>query len=183
MVLHCTAMQIEKATHEAKEGSVLLCENLRFHIEETGKAVGKDEKKSTVRATKEQIAAFSRGLSALGDVFVFEAFGAAHRPHASIAGVDCPQRVAGLLMKREMNYYAQVLGAPQRPFLAIIGGAKVSDKIQVIENLLGLVNEMVGLCLCAAARPALCRARSAPLPFTATCHLSTACALCCAALS
>jgi phosphoglycerate kinase len=79
----------------------------------------------------------------LGDVFVFEAFGAAHRPHASIVGVDCQQRVAGLLMKKEMNYYAQVLGEPKRPFLAILGGAKVSDKIQVIDNLLGLVNDMI----------------------------------------
>lgn len=139
----CIGEAVEKATHEAKDGTVILCENLRFHIEETGKAISNDEKKATVRATKEAVAAFNRGLSALGDVFVFEAFGAAHRPHASIVGVSCEPRVAGLLMKREMEYYAQVLGAPQRPFTAIIGGAKVSDKILVIENLLGLVNNMI----------------------------------------
>jgi len=118
-----------------------LCENLRFHIEETGKGVG--EKQEELKASKSDIEKFSRELSKLGDIFVFEAFGAAHRPHASIVGIDLPQRVAGLLMKKELAYYAQVLGQPQRPFLAILGGSKISDKIKVIFNLLDLVDEMI----------------------------------------
>jgi phosphoglycerate kinase len=76
-------------------------------------------------------------------VFVFEAFGAAHRPHSSINGIKIPIRVAGLLMQKELEIFSQVLGAPKRPCLAILGGAKISDKILVIENLLDLVDEMI----------------------------------------
>ena len=76
-------------------------------------------------------------------MFCFEAFGAAHRPHSSIIGINLPQRVAGHLMNKELTYYGNVLGSPQRPFLAIVGGAKISDKILVLENLLELVDEMI----------------------------------------
>jgi phosphoglycerate kinase len=79
----------------------------------------------------------------LGDVFVFEAFGAAHRPHSSIIGINHPQRLAGHIMNKEMSYYGKVLSDPNRPFLAIIGGAKVSDKILVLENMLDLVDELI----------------------------------------
>jgi 3-phosphoglycerate kinase len=79
-----------------------------------------------VKADKADVQSFSRKLSSLGDIFVFEAFGAAHRPHASIVGIECKQRVAGLLMKKELDYWAKVMGQPKKPVLAIIGGAKVS---------------------------------------------------------
>jgi len=132
---------VEKAVTNCKSGSVFLLENLRFHIEETGKGVTGQGKK--VKADPQSVNRFRKGLSALGDVFVMEAFGAAHRPHSSIVGVDIPQRVAGLLMKKELDVYQEVLGEPKRPFLSIIGGSKVSDKIKVIENMLNLVDEMV----------------------------------------
>mmetsp|Transcript_7565 Transcript_7565/g.10714 ORF Transcript_7565/g.10714 Transcript_7565/m.10714 type:complete len:387 (+) Transcript_7565:1006-2166(+) len=75
--------------------------------------------------------------------YVFEAFGAAHRPHASVVGIDLPQRVAGLLVKKELTYYSKVLGNPEHPFLAIIGGSKVTDKIKVIQNMLKIADEVI----------------------------------------
>jgi phosphoglycerate kinase len=80
--------------------------HLWFHQEECGD--GKNDKKEKIKAAPEAIAEFRRQLSRLGDLFVFEAFGTAHRPHSSIVGIDIPERVAGLLMQRELNYYAQV---------------------------------------------------------------------------
>jgi len=141
----CIGEEAEAATKNCEPGTVFLCENLRFHPEETGLRVvthadGRIEK---IRSTFAEKVAFRRALSRMGDVFVFEAFGAAHRPHSSIIGIDLPQRVAGLLMHKEMSYYGSVLSKPQRPFVAIIGGAKVSDKILVLENLLDLVDEMI----------------------------------------
>jgi len=139
----CIGPDVEKAINTCESGTVFLLENLRFHIEEMAIDGTVNAKGEKIRATDQEVDTFKKALSRLGDVFVFEAFGAAHRPHASIVGIDLPQRVSGLLMKRELNYYAQVLGKPQRPFLAILGGSKVSDKIKVIENLLDLVDEMI----------------------------------------
>ena len=141
----CVGPDIEAATKSCKPNTVFLCENLRFHPEETGLRVSAkpDGSVEKYRSTFAEKVAFRKGLSALGDVFVFEAFGAAHRPHSSIIGIDLPQRVAGLLMHKEMSYYGSVLSKPARPFLAIIGGAKVTDKILVLENLINLVDEMI----------------------------------------
>jgi len=137
----CVGAEVEKTISECKPGSVLLCENLRFHMEEIGS--GEDEKGQKVKCKPDQVAKFQQDLSRLGDVFVFEAFGAAHRPHSSINGIKIPVRVAGLLMQKELGIVAQVLSKPERPCLAVLGGAKVSDKINVIENLLDLVDEMI----------------------------------------
>lgn len=138
----CVGEAVEKKVLGCTDGSVFLLENLRFHMEETGKAV--NERGDTIsKASKEQIAVFATKLSKLGDVFVFEAFGAAHRAHASVVGITCAQRVAGMLMKKELDTYAGVLGNPQRPFLGVVGGAKVSDKIQVLMNLLDVVDELI----------------------------------------
>jgi len=139
----CVGPEIEKTITACKPGTVFLCENLRFHIEELEGDGGIDEKGNKVIASAENSKKFRDALTRLGDVFVFEAFGAAHRPHASVVGVQLPQRCSGLLMQKEMSYYAKVLFNPARPFLAILGGAKVSDKITVIENLLNLVDEMI----------------------------------------
>merc|ERR1711881_475098 len=86
---------------------------------------------------------FRKGLTALGDIFINDAFGTAHRAHSSMVGVDLPQKASGFLMKKELEYFAKALENPQRPFLAILGGAKVSDKIQLIDNLLGKVNSLI----------------------------------------
>jgi len=79
----------------------------------------------------------------LADSRADDAFGTAHRAHSSMVGVDLPQKASGFLMKKELDYFAQALENPKRPFLAILGGAKVSDKIQLIDNLLGKVNSLI----------------------------------------
>jgi phosphoglycerate kinase len=104
-----------------KDGDVLLLENLRFHKEE-----------------EENDEAFARELAALCDLYVNDAFGAAHRAHASTAGITrfVERAAAGLLMEKELDYLGRVIGDPEHPFVAILGGAKVSDKIPVIEALI-----------------------------------------------
>jgi len=128
----CVGPEIERACSDLKPGSVVLLENLRFYLEEEGKG-----------ATKEQITAFKASLTKLGDVYINDAFGTAHRAHASMVGVTLPQRAAGFLMQKELEYFGKALSNPERPFLAILGGAKVKDKIQLIENLLDKVNAMI----------------------------------------
>ncbi|KAG8954001.1 phosphoglycerate kinase [Tulasnella sp. 424] len=132
---------VEKAVNEAPEGTVILLENLRFHIEEEGSA--KDAEGNKVKADKAKVEEFRKGLTALGDVYINDAFGTAHRAHSSMVGVKLPQRAAGFLMKKELEYFAKALESPERPFLAILGGAKVSDKIQLIENMLDKVNSLI----------------------------------------
>lgn len=127
----------EDATAKAgalQGGQVLLLENLRFYPEEEGKGVS-DEEQDT----------FSKALAALGDVYVNDAFGTAHRAHASMAGVtkfmeDC---AAGFLLEKEITYLAKTLESPEHPFVAIIGGAKISGKIDVIINLMDKVDTLL----------------------------------------
>lgn len=110
-------------------------------MEEEGK--GKDASGSKVKADPAKIEAFRASLSKLGDVYVNDAFGTAHRAHSSMVGVNLPKKAGGFLMKKELNYFAKALESPERPFLAILGGAKVADKIQLINNMLDKVNEMI----------------------------------------
>src|SRR5688572_7065907 len=128
----CVGPEVEAACAKLDAGQVVLLENLRFHKAEEGKG-----------ASKEEVAAFSASLTKLGDVYVNDAFGTAHRAHASMVGCKMPQRAAGFLMKKELDAFAQVIDQPKRPLLAILGGAKVADKIQLINNLLDRVNEMI----------------------------------------
>ena len=111
-----------------KPGEVLLLENLRFHLEEEKNDPG-----------------FSRRLAALCDVYVNDAFGSAHRAHASTVGMIAfvPQAAAGLLMDKELEYLTRVTQNPDRPCVAILGGAKVSDKIEVIDNLMRSVDRLL----------------------------------------
>jgi phosphoglycerate kinase len=114
---------------QAPGGSrVVLLENLRFHPEEEAND-----------------ATFARALAELAEVYVDDAFGAAHRAHASVAGMvpHVAAAGAGLLMEKELGYLGLALGDPERPFVAVLGGAKVSDKIEVIENLLGRVDRLL----------------------------------------
>jgi phosphoglycerate kinase len=128
----CVGPEVERACSDLKPGSVVLLENLRYHLEEEGKG-----------ATKDAIAAFRASLTKLGDVYINDAFGTAHRAHASMVGVQLPQRAAGFLMQKELEYFGKALSNPERPFLGILGGAKVKDKIQLIENLLDKVDTMI----------------------------------------
>jgi len=137
----CVGPEVEAAVLSSEGGQVFLLENLRWHLEEEGKGV--DESGNTVKATPEAIQQFRSSLSRLGDIFVNDAFGTAHRAHSSMVGIELPVRVAGLLMKKELEYFGKVMEKPDRPLLAILGGAKVSDKILLIQNLLSLVDEMI----------------------------------------
>ncbi|MBN2704184.1 MAG: phosphoglycerate kinase [Pontiellaceae bacterium] len=127
-----------------KAGEILILENVRFYAEEEGKAKLADD------ATEEQIAAakaemkvkqdaFAKELASYGDVYVSDAFGTAHRAHASMVGVTkyIDQCAAGFLLEKEIEYLGNALENPKRPFVAIIGGAKISGKIDVVTNLLG----------------------------------------------
>ncbi|RVD84278.1 uncharacterized protein DFL_006039 [Arthrobotrys flagrans] len=133
--------EVEEAVNAGTDGAVFLLENLRFHIEEEGKGVNEAGEK--VKADKEKVAEFRKGLTALGDVYINDAFGTAHRAHSSMVGVDLPQKASGYLVKKELEYFAKALENPERPFLAILGGAKVSDKIQLIDNLLPKVDKLI----------------------------------------
>ena len=117
----CIGEKVSAKVNNLKEGEVLLLENLRFHAEE--------------EANDED---FAKQLAELADVYVNDAFGAAHRAHASTAGITkyVGNSVAGLLMEKELNFLSKALNNPERPFVAILGGAKVSDKIPVIESLI-----------------------------------------------
>ena len=117
----CVGPKAEEAVTSLKDGDVLLLENLRFHAEE--------EKNDD---------AFSKQLASLCDLYVNDAFGTAHRAHASTAGITkhVEKSAAGLLMEKELEYLGRALDNPERPFVAILGGAKVSDKIPVINSLI-----------------------------------------------
>lgn len=137
----CVGASVEAACANPAPGTVILLENLRFHIEEEGKGV--DAQKNKVKADAAAVAAFRASLTKLGDIYVNDAFGTAHRAHSSMVGVDLPIKACGMLMKKELDYFAKALESPVKPFLAILGGAKVSDKIMLIENLLDKVTDMI----------------------------------------
>src|SRR3954468_4256236 len=137
----CVGPAIEAACAKLAPGSVVLLENLRYHIEEEGKV--KLEDGTSKKADPAAVAAFRASLTKLGDVFVNDAFGTAHRAHSSMVGVALPQKAAGFLMEAELKAFAAVLDHPQRPLLAILGGAKIADKIPLIKNLLAKANEII----------------------------------------
>lgn len=135
------AVEAACAPGALKPGEVVLLENLRFHIEEETKVKLEDGSKKA--ADKADIAAFCASLLKLGDVYVNDAFGTAHRAHSSMVGVNLPLKAAGFLMEAELKAFAAVLDHPQHPLLAILGGAKIADKIPLIHNLLGKADEII----------------------------------------
>ncbi|OGJ91780.1 MAG: phosphoglycerate kinase [Candidatus Raymondbacteria bacterium RifOxyA12_full_50_37] len=137
----CVGPDVEKACTAMKPGDVILLENLRFHIEEEGKV--KLDDGSKMKAKEEDVKAFRAGLTKLADIYVNDAFGTAHRDHSSMTGVTLPQRACGYLMKKELDFLGHAVENPKRPFVAILGGAKVSDKISVINNLLPKVDKLI----------------------------------------
>ena len=136
----CVGEEVERECREAKDGRVILLENLRFHLAEEGKGVIDGNK---VKAKPEDVAAFRKSLSSLGDVFVNDAFGTAHRAHSSMVGVDVETRAAGFLMAKELNFFSKVLESPERPLTVVMGGAKVKDKIPLIMNLIDIADEII----------------------------------------
>lgn len=137
----CIGLETETLVNKARGGQVILLENLRFHAEEEGSSKDADGKK--IKAGAAEVDQFRKRLTSLGDIFINDAFGTAHRAHSSMVGVDLPQKASGFLMKKELEYFAKALEEPKRPFLAILGGAKVSDKIQLIDNLLSKVDSLI----------------------------------------
>ena len=148
----CVGAETVAMAKALKPGEILLVENTRFYKEEEGKAkvadTATDEEKKAVKAEmKKKQEELAKKLAELGDgeIFINDAFGSAHRAHASTA-VVCKfykQNVAGFLMEKEIDYLSRALSNPERPFVAILGGAKVSDKVNVITNLLGKVNSLI----------------------------------------
>ena len=136
----CVGAEVEAACSALKAGEVVLLENLRFHIEEEGKVKAEDGSK--IAASKEDVAAFRAGLTKLADLYVNDAFGTAHRDHSSITGLDLP-RASGYLMKKELDFLGDAVANPQRPFVAIIGGSKISGKIDVIKAMLPKVDKLI----------------------------------------
>jgi phosphoglycerate kinase len=137
----CVGPQVEAACAKAQPGSVILLENLRFHIEEEGKV--KLDDGTSKKADPAAVAAFRASLSRLGEVYVNDAFGTAHRAHSSMVGVNLPQKAAGFLMEAELKAFAAVIANPRRPLLAILGGAKIADKIPLIRNLIDKADEII----------------------------------------
>ncbi len=137
----CVGPEVEPTCAALKPGEVILLENLRFHIEEEGKVKREDGTKESADPAK--VAAFRASLSKLGDIYVNDAFGTAHRAHSSVVGVDLPIKAAGFLMEKELLAFSAVLDKPARPLLAILGGAKIADKIPLINNLLDKADEII----------------------------------------
>lgn len=136
----CVGEKVESFCSKLVDGSIVLLENLRFHLEEEGCV--KLDNGTKKKAKEEDIVAFRSALTSLGDVYVNDAFGAIHRAHSSIVGISLDPRVAGLLVEKELEYFSKVLSSPEKIHLAILGGAKVSDKIQLIKNLLPKVKKL-----------------------------------------
>ena len=130
----CVGAATEAACAALKPGQVVLLENLRFHIEEEGKV--KLEDGTSIKADKAAVDAFRASLTKLADVYVNDAFGTAHRAHSSMVGLSLAQKGAGFLMEAELVAFAKVIDNPARPLLAILGGAKIADKIPLIKNLI-----------------------------------------------
>jgi phosphoglycerate kinase len=141
----CVGPEVEAACAQIKPGEVILLENLRFHIEEEGKAsvTNADGTVTKLKANPDDVKAFRASLTRLADVYINDAFGTAHRDHSSMTGVQLPERAAGYLMNKELAAFSAVLESPQRPLLAILGGAKVADKIQLINNLLDKADQII----------------------------------------
>lgn len=149
----CVGEETKRMAMELKDGEALLLENLRFHAEEQGKPMGlpKDASEEETAAAKKAVKASQKGfvkeLADLAEVYVNDAFGTAHRAHASTALIadyfDADHKMFGYLMQKEVNAVNEILNNAKHPFTAILGGSKVSTKIDVIMNLLGKVDNLI----------------------------------------
>jgi len=137
----CVGEETVKTCQNLQDGQVVLLENLRFHLEEEVSVT--EDSGEKVKASEENVNKFRADLTKLGDIYINDAFGTAHRAHSSMVGVNHSIRASGLLMKKEIDYFARALETPQKPFLVIMGGAKVKDKIKLIMNMLEKVTDMI----------------------------------------
>ena len=137
----CCGEEVEATCADPAAGTVILLENLRFHVEEEGKGV--DAEGNKTKADKAKVTEFRASIRKLADVYCNDAFGTAHRAHSSMVGEGFDVKCAGALMDKELSAFAKVLETPAKPVLAILGGAKVSDKIQLIMNMLDKVDKLI----------------------------------------
>jgi phosphoglycerate kinase len=137
----CVGSEVEAACAAPAAGSVILLENVRFHVEEEGKGVSPSGDKT--KASKEEVTAFRASLAKLADIYVSDAFGTAHRAHSSMVGEGYDVKCAGFLVAKELENFGKVLDSPAKPVLAILGGAKVSDKILLIKNMCSKVDKII----------------------------------------
>jgi phosphoglycerate kinase len=138
---NCYGDAVRSAIDSLPKSSVVLLENVRFHPEEEGSY--KNTKGEKVKVDRSALFDFRHQLSLLGEIFVNDAFGAAHRAHSSVVGIDLAVRAAGLLMGKEMNFLSMILETPAKPLTFVMGGAKLKDKILMIENILNIADEIV----------------------------------------
>lgn len=149
----CVGAEAKEKAQSLKAGEALLLENLRFYAEEEGKPRGlkedatEEEKAAAKKAVKESQKEFTKKLASYADVYVNDAFGTAHRAHASTALIadyfDADHKMFGYLLQKEVEAVEKIMKEPARPFTAIIGGSKVSSKIDIIENLLSKVDNLI----------------------------------------
>ena len=138
----CVGEEVEKACADPAKGSVILLENMRFHAEEEGK--GKDADGNKIKPTEAEVTAFRESLAKLGDVYVCDAFGTAHRAHSSMVGLQGKMPcVSGLLVAKELEYLDGAVSNGEKPMAAIVGGSKVSTKITVLEALLDKCDKII----------------------------------------
>merc|ERR1712054_146274 len=137
----CVGAEVEATCADPAAGSVILLETLRFHVEEEGKGVDADGNK--LKADPAKVTEFRASIRKLADIYCNDAFGTAHRAHSSMVGEGFDIKCSGGLMSKELDAFSKVLDSPATPVLAILGGAKVSDKIQLIMNMLDKVNKMI----------------------------------------
>mmetsp|Transcript_14297 Transcript_14297/g.19344 ORF Transcript_14297/g.19344 Transcript_14297/m.19344 type:complete len:390 (-) Transcript_14297:332-1501(-) len=159
---NCVGAEVEASCADPVPGSIIVLENLRWHAEEEGKGIrhedgcpgakcekkapSKGEKCEKFKATEEEVATFRASLAKLGDIFVNDAFGTAHRAHSSTVGMAGKMPcVAGLLVAKELDAFSQVLDEDkvEKPLTAIVGGAKISDKVLVIDNLIDRADKII----------------------------------------
>lgn len=137
----CVGEAVQQACSNPAPGSVFLLENLRYYPEEEGS--GYDLQGNKFKPSAEAVKLFRSQLTSLGDIFVNDAFGTAHRAHSSVVGINLEKRAAGLLMGKELEFFSKALENPARPLTVVMGGAKVKDKIKLISNLIDLSNDMI----------------------------------------
>jgi phosphoglycerate kinase len=137
----CVGDSVRNRLSQGAKGQIFLLENLRYYAAEEGAVEKEDGTKQ--KESKDVIENFRKELTSLGDLYVNDAFGTSHRAHSSITGVKVPIRAAGFLLKKELEFFSKVLENPQKPLLVILGGAKVKDKISLINNMLDKVDRMI----------------------------------------
>lgn len=136
----CIGQKVQEACLQASQGDIIVLENLRFHPEEEG-YLPQDTQGDRRKCNKKDVSSFRTSLSRLADIYVNDSFGSSYKPHSSVTGIHVHEKVAGLQMQQELEYFAQVVKCPARPFLAIFGGAK--NKTHVMMAMMDKIDTLI----------------------------------------